>query len=233
MSALIEARDLVRDYTFGRGTVHALRGVTLTVGANEAVCIVGPSGSGKSTLLHLVGCLDRPTSGEIVIAGERVGDLSDSRLSRFRRDRIGFIFQSFSLIPVLTAFENIEYPLLLAGAPASVRRERVRALVDEMGLEPHQHRYPNLLSGGQQQRVAIARALVTRPPIVLADEPTAHLDSTTSVEILDLMRTMGERLGGTLIFSTHDPEVLRYGRRMIRLHDGRVESDTLGTLAAR
>jgi len=233
MSALIEARDLARDYTFGRATVHALRGVTLTVGANEVVCIVGPSGSGKSTLLHLVGCLDRPTSGEIRIAGERVADLSDSRLSRFRRDRIGFIFQSFSLIPVLTAFENVEYPLLLAGTPASVRRERVRALVAQMGLEPHQHRYPNLLSGGQQQRVAIARALVTRPTILLADEPTAHLDSQTSTEILELMRTMGERLDGALIFSTHDPEVLSYGRRVIRLHDGRVASDTLGQPGAR
>lgn len=228
MAPLIELRDVVRDYKFGHGTVHALRGITLVIDRGETVCVVGPSGSGKSTLLHLMGCLDQPTTGEVMIAGQRVNDLSDRILSRLRREQLGFIFQSFSLMPVLTAFENIEYPLLLRGTPAHLRRKVVHELLQEMGLDEHQHRYPNRLSGGQMQRVAITRALVGQPAIVLADEPTGHLDSVTSIEIVRLMQEVSARRGGTLIFSTHDPEVLRFGRRVIRLQDGRVQSDVPG-----
>lgn len=225
LAPLVELEGVVREYSVGAATVRALRGVTLTIDPGEVVCLIGPSGSGKSTLLHVIGCLDQPTAGSIRILGQRVDDLSDARLSSLRRDGIGFVFQSFSLIPVLTAFENVEYPMLLAGKPSSVRRRMVQVLLEEVGLGEHVHRYPNRLSGGQMQRVAIARALVNEPALVLADEPTAHLDSVTSAEILRLMRDATARRGGTLVIATHDPEVLRYGRRIIQLHDGLVQSD--------
>ncbi len=221
---LVELDHVVREYHVGSATVRALHDITLTIGRGEIVCVVGPSGSGKSTLLHVIGCVDQPTSGSIRLYGRRVDDLSDAQLSGLRRDRIGFVFQSFSLIPVLTAFENVEYPMILAGRSSTERRRTVRALLEEMGLGEHLHRYPNRLSGGQMQRVAIARALVNEPSLVLADEPTAHLDSATSAEILDLMRDATAQRGGTLVITTHDPEVLRIGQRIVRMQDGRVLS---------
>jgi putative ABC transport system ATP-binding protein len=222
---LVELDGVVREYGIGSAIVWALQGITLTIGRGEVVCVVGPSGSGKSTLLHVIGCLDQPTAGALRIDGRRVDDLSDAQLSGLRRDRIGFVFQSFSLIPVLTAFENVEYPMILAGRSSAERRRTVRALLEEVGLGEHLHRYPNRLSGGQMQRVAIARALVNEPSLVLADEPTAHLDSATSAEILHLMRDATAQRGGTLVVATHDPEVLRIGHRIVRLQDGRVLSD--------
>jgi putative ABC transport system ATP-binding protein len=216
---------VMREYGVGSATVRALQDITLTIHRGEVVCVVGPSGSGKSTLLHVMGCLDQPTSGSIRIDGRRVDDLSDAQLSGLRRDRIGFVFQSFSLIPVLTAFENVEYPMILAGKSSAERRRAVRELLEEVGLGAHLHRYPNHLSGGQMQRVAIARALVNEPSLVLADEPTAHLDSATSAETLHVMRDATAQRGGTLVIATHDPEVLRIGRRVIRVHDGRILSD--------
>lgn len=228
-SALVELDRVVRTFDVGSTTIGAVRDVSLTIGRSEIVCVVGPSGSGKSTLLHLIGCLDVPTSGIIRIAGQRVDELSDAALSRLRRDSIGFVFQSFSLIPVLTAFENVEYPMLLAGTAAPLRRKVVEALLDEMGLGEHLHRYPNRLSGGQMQRVAIARALVNEPALVLADEPTAHLDSETGSEIVRLMLEATARRQGTLVMATHDPEVLHFGRRIIRLRDGRIQSNAVAS----
>jgi putative ABC transport system ATP-binding protein len=225
LAPLVELDRVVREYHVGSATVRALHDITLTIDRGEVVCVVGPSGSGKSTLLHVIGCLDQPTSGSLRIDGARVDALSDAALSGLRRDRIGFVFQSFSLIPVLTALENVEYPMILAGRSSAERRRVARALLEEVGLGAHLHRYPNRLSGGQMQRVAIARALVNGPSLVLADEPTAHLDSATSGEILQLMRDTTTQRGGTLVITTHDPEVLRIGRRIVRLQDGRVLSD--------
>jgi putative ABC transport system ATP-binding protein len=226
MEALIELRGAGRTYPFAGTLVPALKAINLTIGRGESVCVAGPSGSGKSTLLHLIGCLDRPTAGELLIAGQRVLGLSDAALSRLRREQIGFVFQSYSLVPVLTAFENVEYPLVLQGAPAASRRERVRALLEEVGLAAQQDRYPNRLSGGQLQRVAIARALVGEPSLVLADEPTAHLDSATSQEVLALLQDANARRGSTLVLASHDPQVMRFARRIVRIQDGRIVSDT-------
>jgi putative ABC transport system ATP-binding protein len=172
-----------------------------------------------------MGCLDTPTSGEVWIAGERVARLGDGALSRLRRDRIGFVFQGFSVIPVLTALENVEYPLVMKGVAAAARRRAARSLLEEVGLGAHCDRYPNRLSGGQLQRVAIARALAGEPALLLADEPTAHLDSATSREILGLLRSANERRGSTLVIATHDAEVMRFAQRVIRLHDGTIVSD--------
>ena len=207
---MIEVEQVVKHYYLGKRKVQALKGVSLKISEGQFVAIEGPSGSGKSTLLHLIGCLDIPTKGQVKILGKCTGTLSDRKQSDLRSKFLGFIFQSFNLIPVLTAFENIEYPLLLQGVSRLKRKQKVNALLKEVGLEEHSKHYPDYLSGGQRQRVAIARALITQPRLVLADEPTANLDSVTGTEILDLMKKISDEHGTSFIFSTHDPKITTY-----------------------
>jgi putative ABC transport system ATP-binding protein len=220
--AIVSMQKVVRNYYLGKTVVNALRGIDFEVEKGEFICIAGPSGSGKTTLLNLIGCLDKPTSGKVFLDRDDVERLSDNQLSRLRAERIGFIFQSFNLIPVLSAFENIEYPLLLKGVSRRSRKKKVLAMLEEVELADFTRHRPNQLSGGQRQRVAIARALVTDPEIVLADEPTANLDSKTGEAIVDLMRKINQEMKSTFIFSTHDPMVMEYAHRMIRLQDGRM-----------
>lgn len=220
--AIVSMQKVVKNYYLGKTVVNALRGIELQVEKGEFICIAGPSGSGKTTLLNLIGCLDKPTSGKVLLDGDDVEQLSDNKLSRLRAERIGFIFQAFNLIPVLSAFENIEYPLLLKRAPRGSRKEKVLAMLEEVELADFTRHRPNQLSGGQRQRVAIARALVTDPEMILADEPTANLDSKTGKAIVDLMRKINEEMKATFIFSTHDSMVMKYAHRTIRLQDGRI-----------
>jgi putative ABC transport system ATP-binding protein len=222
---MIEIRDLAKTYQTGESPVHALRGVSLSIGPGEFTAIAGPSGSGKTTLLNLVGCIDHPDSGGISIDGADVLALDARRLSAFRREKLGFVFQTFNLIPVLTAFENVALALHILGVPADEAAERTMKILDEVGLKGMEGRLPTKLSGGQQQRVAIARALVKRPLVVLADEPTANLDSATGQSILELMGELNRGHGTTFLFSTHDPMVMGAARRLVRLHDGLVTSD--------
>lgn len=220
------AIDEVRRYYELKGeTVRALDGVSLGVGAGEFLAVAGPSGSGKSTLLNLVGALDTPTSGTISVRGEELSGMSQSELARMRRDHLGFIFQSYNLIPVLTALENVEYVMLLQGLAAARRRERATAMLAEVGLDGMEDRRPSELSGGQQQRVAVARAIASGPSLVLADEPTANLDSVTGEGLIDMMAALNRDRGVTFIFSTHDNMVMERASRLIRLHDGKIESD--------
>ena len=220
--AIVSMQKVVKNYYLGKTVVNALRGIELQVEKGEFICIAGPSGSGKTTLLNLIGCLDKPTSGKVFLDGDDVERLSDNKLSRLRAERIGFIFQAFNLIPVLSAFENIEYPLLLKGVPRGSRKKKVLAMLEEVELADFTRHRPNQLSGGQRQRVAIARALVTDPEMVLADEPTANLDSKTGEAIVDLMRKINQETKATFIFSTHDSMVMKYAHRMFRLQDGRI-----------
>lgn len=224
-AVLIRVRDLTKNYVSGETSVHALKGITLDIGKGEFLSIAGPSGSGKSTLLNLLGCIDRHDGGEIIIDGERVSTLNRIALANFRRRRLGFVFQSYNLIPVLTAYENVAFALNLLGLPESEVRERTMAILEEVGLASMEHRLPGRLSGGQQQRVAVARALVKNPAIVLADEPTANLDSETGEAILKLMKDMNVRHQTTFIFSTHDKMVMDQARRLVLLHDGNIVSD--------
>jgi putative ABC transport system ATP-binding protein len=225
MQTLLSSVDLKKDYQVGETVVHALRGVNMEVEKGEFTAIAGPSGSGKSTLLNLIGCLDTPTSGKVLIDSVDVSRYSKKELANIRRENIGFVFQSFNLIPILTAFENVAFPLSLLRKDSDEIEKSVNQILGDVGLEGMEHRYPRELSGGQQQRVAVARALVKEPTIVLADEPTANLDSTTGAEILDLMKELNEQKGATFIFSTHDPMVMERARRIIRLHDGQIQSD--------
>ena len=197
----------------------------MEINKGEFTAIAGPSGSGKSTLLNLMGCLDKPTAGKVFINEVDVSQYNKKELANIRRQNIGFVFQSFNLIPILTAFENVAFPLSLLHKSASEIGESVNQILSDVGLEGMESRYPRELSGGQQQRVAVARALVKEPAIILADEPTANLDSTTGGEILDLMRDLNERKDATFIFSTHDPMVIERATRVIRLHDGQINSD--------
>jgi len=222
---IVELRDVVKSYRQGHVDVPALRGLTLSVRKGEFVAICGPSGSGKTTALNLIGALDRPSSGSVRVEGQELARLSRTRLSSLRRDRIGFVFQAYNLIPVLTAYENAESVLALQGVDARQRRERVMALLAEVGLGGLEHRRPDHLSGGQQQRVAIARAIAADPAVVLADEPTANVDSETAERLLDIMGKLNTERGATFIFSTHDPRVMDHARRLVRLVDGRIESD--------
>jgi len=207
-------------YHLGKVEVKALKEVDLEVQEGEFISVCGPSGSGKSTLLNLIGCIDSPTSGKVSVLGKDVSAFSDAALSKMRNSTIGFIFQSFNLIPVLTAFENVEYPLVLQDVPKNKRYERVATMMKEVGLGDFGRHKPDELSGGQRQRVAIARALVTSPKIVLADEPTANLDSKTGIEILDVMQKMNEEHKTTFIFSTHDPKIEKYAKKIYTMVDG-------------
>jgi putative ABC transport system ATP-binding protein len=225
VATIVEVRAVTKDY--GEGIVtHALRGVDLVLMAGEFTSMAGPSGSGKTTLLNIIGGLDRPTSGSIRIEGKDITSLSGSGLSRLRRDRIGFIFQSYNLIPVLTAYENAEYVLMLQNVDKEKRRERVMQVLREVGLEGMEKRFPRELSGGQQQRVAIARAIVPEPALILADEPTANVDSRTGGSLMDLMTRLNEEKRITFLFSTHDQSVMKRARRLINLHDGRILEDS-------
>jgi putative ABC transport system ATP-binding protein len=216
--------DVTKVYALGRTRVCALSGVSLTVEEGEFMAVAGPSGSGKSTLLNLIGCLDRATSGRVEVGGRDVSLLGDDALSDLRAQRIGFIFQTFNLIPVLSALENVEFALLIrhGGAARAEARTRARRALDQVGLGDFVGHRPDELSGGQRQRVAVARALVTEPALVLADEPTANLDSATGEAIIDLMLEINRRQHTTFVFSTHDPRVMAHAHRVVRLEDGRV-----------
>jgi putative ABC transport system ATP-binding protein len=202
-----------------------VRGVTLEIESGDFVAMAGPSGSGKTTLLNLLGGLTRPTRGLVEVGGSDLGALSDRQVSRLRLERIGFVFQAYNLLPVLTALENAEFTLLLRGVPADERRQRVEALFEEIGIAGLENRKPGKLSGGQQQRVAVARAVVANPAIVLADEPTANLDSATSGALLEVMERLNHEHGTTFVFATHDPRVMERAHRLIRLVDGAIDSD--------
>jgi putative ABC transport system ATP-binding protein len=221
--SLIEASAVSRIYKTGEVEVAALRDVSLAIGEREFVAFVGPSGSGKSTLLNLVGCLDRPTSGQLSVRGTNVAGLSRSAAAAFRGEHLGFVFQEFNLVPVLTTYENVEVPLLMVRAwPAAKRRAQVMKLLDAVGMADQAGKRPDQLSGGQKQRVAVARALVAEPRLVLADEPTANLDHDSAHKVLDLMKRMRDGFGTTFVFSTHDPKIMDAAERMLVLEDGRL-----------
>ncbi len=226
MSVAARCADVTKDYRVGDLQVTAVRGVTLDIESGAFLSLAGPSGSGKTTLLNLLGALDTPTSGSIWIGDLATEGMSSKALADFRNTHLGFVFQTFNLIPVLTAQENVELPLQLLGiADGEDRRARVKTMLEEVGLAGLGDRRPAQLSGGQQQRVAIARALVKSPTLVLADEPTANLDSTTALEIIALMRSMNEKFATTFVFSTHDPLVMEHATRLVRMRDGQVEAD--------
>jgi putative ABC transport system ATP-binding protein len=221
--SIVSVRNVSKDYMLGKTVVPALRDVSLAVEEREFLSIAGPSGSGKTTLLNLIGCVDTPTAGSVIVNGQDTGALSERALTDLRLRTIGFIFQSFNLVAVLSVFQNVEFPLLLQGALARPERQRrVGDLLAAVGLSEHARHRPSELSGGQRQRVAIARALVTRPKLVLADEPTANLDSQTGANIIDLMRDMNRKDGTTFVFSTHDPKVMSHANAIIRIADGRI-----------
>jgi len=222
---IVELENVTRVYRQGSVDVHALRGLSLTVHRGEFTALCGPSGSGKTTSLNLIGALDKPTGGSVSLEGNDLGGLNRRRLSALRRDRIGFVFQAYNLMPVLTAYENAELVLWVQGKPVDERRSRVMALLAEVGLEGMEDRKPTGLSGGQQQRVAIARAIASDPAIVLADEPTANVDSETAAMLLDLMEKLNREHGVTFLFSTHDPQVMDRATRVVRLVDGRIAND--------
>ncbi len=222
---LIETEGLHKVYRTGTVETPALRGVDLELHSGEFTAIAGPSGSGKSTLLHLLGGLDRPTSGETFLEGRAMSKLSKDELAKLRLTRIGFVFQAYNLIPVLTVLENTAFVLELQGVVRTERIERARKILAELGIEQYADRYPNRISGGEQQRVAVARAVVAGPSIVLADEPTANLDSGTSLELIDLMRRLNSEKGATFLFATHDSRLLDRVSRLITLEDGRITSD--------
>ncbi len=227
--AIVELLNVDKDYPLGRLTVKALKGVDLTIRRGEFASVAGPSGSGKTTLLNLVGCVDVATRGVVRVAGQATGKLSDRQLTELRLHKLGFIFQSFNLIPVLDVYQNVEFPLLLQGGlTGGERQSRVREMVDKVGLTAQIKQRPNELSGGQRQRVAIARALVTRPAIVLADEPTANLDSVTGTSIIDLMKEINHKDQTTFIFSTHDHKVMDRAERLIALEDGQIKDNGEG-----
>ena len=222
---IITLRGVTKVYRQGSVDIHALRGLDLDIEAGEFTAICGPSGSGKTTTLNLIGALDAMTSGSIALEGQELGSLNKKELSALRRDRIGFVFQAYNLMPVLTAYENAEMVLWVQGVDAATRRERVMDLLDQVGLKGLEDRRPSELSGGQQQRVAIARAIASNPAVVLADEPTANVDSETAETLLGLMETLNRDQGVTFLFSTHDPQVMERARRVVRLVDGGVASD--------
>ncbi|NMC50541.1 MAG: ABC transporter ATP-binding protein [Desulfovibrio sp.] len=221
--SLIMLSDVSKTYRIGQVSHPALEGVTITIDLSRLVTFVGPSGSGKTTLLNLIGCMDKPTSGEIRVAGTRTDTLDRRQAAAFRGGHLGFIFQSFNLIPVLSVYENVEYPLLMiTPAPAPERKKRVMQVLDAVGMAEHKDKRPDQVSGGQKQRVAVARALVTNPKVVLADEPTANLDQKTAQKIIALMRQMRDAFGTTFVFSTHDPRIVEHADEVHTLEDGRL-----------
>ena len=222
---VVALEDVAKHYQQGDQQVEALRGLTMTVDTGEFTVISGPSGSGKTTALNLIGALDTPTSGTVRLEGTDLGTLTRKELSRLRRDRIGFVFQSYNLLPVYSAYENAEMVMAVQGVPEAERRDRVMELLERVGLKGLEQRRPSELSGGQQQRVAIARAIAARPAIVLADEPTANIDSANADALLEMMETLNRDQGVTFLFSTHDPRVMARARRLIRLVDGGIEKD--------
>ena len=224
MTETVSLQAVSKTYLLGEVKVAALKRVTLSIPERRFAMILGPSGCGKTTLLNLIGALDSATEGTVKVLGQDVGALDDDKLSEFRAKNVAFIFQSFNLIPVLTAYENVEYPLILLGMPERERRERTRETLASVGLEKHASHRPNQLSGGQRQRVAIARALVKRPGLVLADEPTANLDSATGAAIIELMHRAQEKEGATFVFSTHDPQLISHAEEAFVLHDGELVS---------
>jgi putative ABC transport system ATP-binding protein len=232
MSALIEATDLVRLYRMGEETVHALDGVSFTIPRGDYCAIVGPSGSGKSTLMNILGGLDTPTDGRITIAGNDIGEMSDDDLAVFRNQTVGFVFQSFNLLPRLTALENVELPLIYGGVLPKERRERAAEVLQRVGLGERMSHRPTQLSGGQQQRVAIARALSGKPALLLADEPTGALDTQTGIEILSLFSQLNAE-GATVVLVTHDHDVARATKRTIEMRDGKIVADHLNVREAR
>jgi|TARA_B110000444_G_scaffold139628_1_gene131068 putative ABC transport system ATP-binding protein len=221
---VIELRNIIRDFKLGPQTVHVLKGIDLDIKKGEYVALMGPSGSGKSTLMNLLGCLDTPTSGSYNLAGRDVSQMNDNDLAEVRNKEIGFVFQTFNLIPRQTALQNVALPLVYAGEKKEARIAQAKNVLDEVGLSDRMDHRPNQLSGGQRQRVAIGRALVNSPSIILADEPTGNLDSTTSLEIMKLFDEIHKN-GNTLIVVTHEEEIAKYAHRVIRLRDGMIESD--------
>jgi len=222
--ALIETRDLWKTYVMGEEEIHALRGVSVQIESGEYVAIMGPSGSGKSTLMNLIGCLDTPTKGSYLLNGKEVASMNDDELARIRNEEIGFVFQTFNLLPRATALHNVELPLIYAGMPSKERQERAKQALEKVELMPRASHRPNELSGGQRQRVAIARALVNNPSILLADEPTGNLDSKTGNEIMGVF----ERLhagGNTIVLVTHEADIAAYAHRIISIRDGQIEKD--------
>ncbi len=222
--ALIETRDLWKTYVMGSEEIHALRGVSIDIERGEYVAIMGPSGSGKSTLMNLIGCLDTPTKGSYLLNGKQVGDMNDNELARIRNEEIGFVFQTFNLLPRATALHNVELPLVYAGMPKKERLEQAKAAMEKVELTHRMTHNPNELSGGQRQRVAIARALVNNPSLLLADEPTGNLDSKTGAEIMGLFERL-HKSGNTIVLVTHEPDVAAFAYRSIHIRDGKVEND--------
>jgi putative ABC transport system ATP-binding protein len=227
MTEIVRCENLGKTYRLGVTLVRALQEIDCSFQAGEFSAIAGPSGSGKTTLLNLLGCLDEPDQGRLLLEGRDVAGQTSKQLAAYRRTRLGFIFQTFNLVPVLSAYENVEYPLLLSSVRAEERRQRVTAVLERVGLADRADHRPNELSGGQRQRVAIARALVTKPALVLADEPTANLDTQTGQEVIHLMRELSAESGITFIFSTHDTRILDRADRIVRLQDGRINSNGL------
>ncbi len=230
--SLVQLRGVKKSYELGKTTVTALRGVDLTIEQGEFTVVMGPSGSGKTTLLNIIGCLDRASSGSYQLDSMEIGDRDFNDLADIRNRKIGFIFQNFNLIPVLSVRENIEFPCVIRGEGGAELNQAVEAIAKEVGLSDFLHHKPDELSGGQRQRVAIARALVTRPQLVLADEPTANLDSKTSDQIIDLMLKLNAEKGVTFVFSTHDPRVMEHARRVVSIHDGVIVDGTADAGAA-
>ena len=221
----VDVKGLTKQYKQGDIVVDALRGVDLTLGEAEFTALMGPSGSGKTTLLNIIGGLDSATSGVVMVDGKDVAAMSAAQRSQMRLKHLGFVFQAYNLIPVLSAEENAEFVLLLQGVPKEERQKKVRAMLNEVGLEGLYARRPHELSGGQQQRVAVARAMVSSPALILADEPTANLDSKTSQDLIETMRTLNAQRGVTFLFATHDPLVIEHARRVVRMKDGRIDED--------
>ena len=227
-----KVENVTKIFKIGKLETQALRGVSLSIESGEFTALVGPSGSGKTTLLQLIGCLDQPTSGRVFINGKDISQLNRNQRADTRRGTIGFIFQFFALIPTLSAYENIELPLLLTGVSAAERRQRVTQLLEAVELSDRSHHRPDQLSGGQQQRVAIARALSTKPALILADEPTANLDTPNGKQVMDIMTRLNQETGVTFVFATHDPRVIQYAQRVITLRDGLVVENGAGVRAA-
>jgi putative ABC transport system ATP-binding protein len=225
LKPIVQIRDLSKIYTRGENEVKALDRISLDFGEGEFVALMGPSGSGKSTLLHIIAGIDRPTSGQCIVQGTDVAELDETSLADWRKDNVGFVFQSFNLIPVLTAFENVELPLLLTSLSSRERRQHVEAALSLVGLSDRQHHLPKEMSGGQEQRVAIARALVTDPTLIVADEPTGNLDAHSASDVLTLMQTLNREWGKTIIIVTHDPKAASYAKRIVHLEKGELLND--------